>query len=502
MTPKNLTKDISILDSVGFFDVCIIGSGPSGTVLAKSLVDRGVRTLILESGGSLFRWFVDKKLRGLAAYTFSGDTNYPVVRTRARALGGTSNFWTGRCERLHPSDYENNPYTPDLNPWPIRYSEIAPYYEMAENILRVRGESPSEYMPPRKDGFPLPASTDISGLRFLMAKAGVTVDQSPTATPTKGFRFYRAQKEILPGFLVSPHGFLVSGVTVTRLIPDSRRRISAVEARTLDGASKVVRARIFIVAGGGIESPRLLLLSRSEVFPNGIGNSNDRVGRGFNEHAGVNFYGKIRHSLNTFYPRHEIGRTHQFYDHFRGEGLGSVLPVFIQSWLFPNHLLIPKISKAPKMLVSLMGRIIRPTLYIGSTIEMPPRDTNRVTLSEDTRDHFGDPLAHLNFSYADEDRKMLDCVRQLILKMFRKVGAQDVQEGEVTWSRHHIGTCRMGDNPKTSVVDRNLRVHESPNLYVCGSEVFVTGGAVPPVLTIVALAHRLADHLVTRLQSG
>jgi glucose dehydrogenase len=72
----------------------------------------------------------------------------------------------------------------------------------------------------------------------------------------------------------------------------------------------------------------------------------------------------------------------------------------------------------------------------------------------------------------------------------------------VTWSRHHISTCRMGDDPKTSVVDRNLRVHESTNLYLCGSEVFVTGSAAPPVLTITALAHRLADHLVARLRQA
>jgi choline dehydrogenase-like flavoprotein len=498
----SLSENLSALDSADPFDVCIIGSGFAGTVLGKCLVERGVRTVILESGSSLFRWVRDSRLKRLAAYQFSGNTDYPLVRTRARARGGTSNFWTGRCERLHPSDFERNPYTPSLNPWPITYAEIEPYYERAENSLRVRGGRLSAYAPPRKKGFPVSATSNISGLKSLMAEAGVTVEESPTATPSKALRFFRVQKEILPGFLASPHGVFVSGATVTRLVPDTDRRIMGAEARALEGDAKIARARIYVVACGGIETPRLLLVSRSEVFPEGIGNTHDRVGRCFNEHAGVNFYGKIRHRRSTIYPRHKIGRSHQFYEQYRREGLGSVLPVFIQSWIFPHHLLRYKLLDIPKNAMSILGRIIRPTLYIGATIEMYPSDSNRVTLDENVRDCFGNPLPHLKFSYVDKDVSLLDRTRKLILKIYDRLGARDVYEADVTWSRHHISTCRMGDDPKTSVVDRNLRVHESTNLYLCGSEVFVTGSAAPPVLTITALAHRLADHLVARLRQA
>lgn len=502
MTAKHRIKDISILDSAKSFDVCIIGSGPAGTILGKALIERGVRTLILESGKSLFQWMVDPRIRELAMYKFSGNTDYPVVRTRARALGGTSNFWTGRCERFHPSDFEKNPYTPELNPWPFTYNEIEPYYEKSERVLRVRGGDLSQYTPYRRNRLPLPPKTDISSFKSLMADVGVTLDESPTATPAHAFRFFRIHKEILPTFLASPHALLVAGGTVTRLIPDSSKRIIGVEVRSLNGELKIARARIYVVACGGIESPRLLLLSRSNIFPNGIGNAYDRVGRGFNEHPGVNFYAKIRHRWSTIYPRHKIGRSHQFYDQFRPNGLGSVLPVFIQSWVFPHHLITPKLSKIPKDFISMFGRIMKPTLYIGATIEMKPCDSNRITLAEDTKDRFGNPLAHLSFSYADEDSKTLDLTRDLILKIYDKMGAQDIKEAEVTWSRHHIGACRMGDNPQYSVCDRDLRVHETPNLYLCGSEVFVTGAAVPPVLTIAALSHRLSDHIVNRLQKG
>ena len=139
-------------------------------------------------------------------------------------------------------------------------------------------------------------------------------------------------------------------------------------------------------------------------------------------------------------------------------------------------------------------------LYIGASIEMRISDSNRVMLSKTMKDCFGNPLAHLIFNYTEEDLRTLDRSRDLIREIYRKLGATDVREVEASWSRHHQSTCRMGDNPRMSVVNRNLRIHESPNLYLCGSEVFVTGGAMQPCLSIAALAHRLADHLVSRLK--
>lgn len=496
------TANIRVVDAVEPFDVCIIGSGFAGSVLGLDLIAHGVRTVILESGGSLARWIFDGRLKRLAAYTVSGDTEYPTERTKARAIGGNSNFWTGRCERFHPSDFQPHAYTPVANPWPVDYEELDPYYERAEETLRVRGGSLSEYTPPRRKELPLRPRTDITSLKAILAQVGVTVDDSPTATPSKALRFFRVGKELLPAFLTSSNGFLIAGATVTRLLGGADRRIVGAEVRTLDGGSKIVRARLYVVACGGIETPRLLLLSASEQFPRGIGNAYDRVGRGFNEHAGVNYYAMIRHNRHTIVPKHKVGRSHQFYDKFRPDGLGSVLPVFIQSWIFPHHLIKLKLSDMPAKLRGLMQRLVRPTLYIGATIEMYPSDSNRVTLSESAQDSFGNPLAHLNFSFTEEDRQTLERIRRLILGIFDRVGADHIRKAEVTWSRHHIGTTRMGNNPTTSVTDRNLRVHDSGNLYLCGSETFVTGAAVPPVSTIVALAHRLADHLVARLRKG
>ncbi|MDH3458424.1 MAG: GMC family oxidoreductase [Gemmatimonadota bacterium] len=489
-------ESISQLDTADPYDVCVIGSGPAGGLLSVRLAERGIRTLLLESGGSLVNWATDKRLKSLAQYEVSGEANYPLTRTTSRLVGGNSNFWTGRCERFHPTDFVTHPYTPDGNPWPVTFADLEPYYEDAEGRLRVRSGPLSEHAPPRRGHFPVPPRSDVTPLKELMAEAGVTFDDSPTATPRHALRFFRFHKEILPAFTRSPRGALITHATVTRLEHDADGRVTGALVRTLDGVEGLARARTYVVCCGGLHSPRLLLLSRSEHFSRGLGNGHDRVGRGFNEHPSLNVYGRLRHSRATLSLAHRIARTHQFYEQFRPEGLGAIHAVAIQSWVFPNHLLRYRLRDVPRHALRIASRLLRPTIYLSPTLEMRPVDSNRVTLSPNGRDHFGDPIAHLHLSFSQDDRRLIDRARDLTWSTLRRVNATDLEEIELTWSRHHLGSCRMGTDPKTSVVDPNLRVHESPNLYVCGSEVFVTGAAVQPVLTIAALALRLADHLV------
>ncbi len=502
MALGNLVGNMAAIDAAEPYDVCVVGSGPAGTIVATTLVEHGVRTLLLESGNSLLDWGFDSRLRRLAEYEVSGDADYPLTRTTSRLVGGNSNFWTGRCERFHPSDFDTHPYTPVENPWPIRYDDLERFYYRAEETLRVRGGRLSQYAPPRREDLPLPPRPDITPLKRYMARVGVTLDDSPTATPRRGIRFFRVQKEILPDFLRSPHGTLVSGVTARRILSGERGGVSGVALQTLDGVEKVAKARAYVICCGGLQTPRLLLLSRSEDWPDGIGNAYDRVGRGFNEHPSLNFYGKIRPSWTTISPKHSIGRTHQFYETFREGGLGAIHAVVIQSWVFPNHLLRYRLVDLPKHFLRVVSRAVRPTLYMSPTLEMKPADGNRVTLSNNKKDPLGDPIAHLSLSFSDEDRRLLERSRELTLETLMKAGATDIDEIEQTWSRHHLGSCRMGNRPKTSVVDRNLRVHGCSNLFLCGSEVFVTGAAVQPVLTIAALAHRLGDHIAQELRVG
>jgi choline dehydrogenase-like flavoprotein len=201
-------------------------------------------------------------------------------------------------------------------------------------------------------------------------------------------------------------------------------------------------------------------------------------------------------------PTNKIARTHQFYSTYRAEGLGSVFPVIRQAWVLPNHIAKFRVANLPRTVLSGLTRVFRAPLFAGCGTEMTISPANRVTLSQSRTDLFGNPIAHLIMNYSEEDRRLLDRARGLLRGWLSQLQVRNVRELEVAWSRHHQGACRMGRSPATSVVDANLRVHESPNLYVCGSEVFVTGGAMQPSLTIVALALRLGDHLAGRLRNG
>ncbi|MDJ0757862.1 MAG: GMC family oxidoreductase [Woeseiaceae bacterium] len=492
----------AVLEATEPYDVCIVGSGPAGTILGTTLAKQGVRTLILESGRGLATWLTNSRVQSLARYDFTGDTDYPLKRTTSRLLGGNSNFWTGRCERFHPSDFETHPYTPADNPWPIRYADLEPYYDTAEQLLRVRGGKRNEYSPPRSGPLPLPPNPDISVLRSLCDRLGVDIEESATATPTKTFRMFNVHKEILPAFHDSGNGHVLTGLTVTRLLADADRKVNGAEVKSLDGETYVARARYFVVCCGGLESPRMLLLSASETFPNGIGNAHDMVGRGFNDHPNVGFMAQVPHSWGTLAPTNKVARTHQFYETFREEGLGAIVPVFRQAWVLPNHLLPFRLRNIPYNTASMISRLAKAAIYFGAGTEMTISKENRVTLSQTRKDSFGNPVGHLIFNYSDEDRLLLERARTLILGWLDKLGATRIHESPVAFSRHHQGACRMGQDPRSSVVDRDLRVHETPNLYVCGSEVFSTGGGMTPTVTISALALRLADHLGVRLRSG
>jgi choline dehydrogenase-like flavoprotein len=488
---------LSELGDAAPYDVCIVGSGPAGAVLGLDLARAGFRTVILESGEAFGS--MTPGLDELERYRSVGPIDYPARWTRVRALGGTSNVWTGRCSRLHPIDFERNAYTPADASWPISYADLRPYYTRADHTLRVRGGTLSKFHPPRDEPLPLPADMDISGLKKRLDGVGVVLDDSPSSTSAVGDGPIRAARDLLPLFTAQPTATLVSGRTATRLLHGPDGRVTAVEARSLDGDTRRVRARVFVVACGAVEAVRLLMLSRSDAFPEGIGNHSGHLGRHFMEHPNVRFKGRVEHTVNTLSPQYELGRCHQFYDAFKRQGLGSVLLVFSQSWVFRDDLKGWDLEAIGNKVANLFHRLVRAEMRIGATVEMAPAPDNRITLDPALTDHFGNPAAAVRLGFSERDTASLERARALIRKIYGDLGAEDVEEEEIGWSHHHLGGCRMGADPATSVVDPDLRVHGTANLYVAGSATFVTGGAAHPTPAITALAHRLGDHLAARL---
>lgn len=472
--PAPRVAPLTALERAQAVDVCVVGSGPAGASLGLALVERGHRVVMLEGGPARrpFRTVVRSDDAGPG-----GEIDYPLRSSRYRGLGGTSNLWFGACPRLHPLDFQTNAYTPDGAGWPFAYADLEPYYERAERTLRVHGGPPSEQDPPRRAELPFTAIVDNSALAALMRRAGVAIDNPPLALGRHGGTF-RVSEDLLPEFSRHRHATLVCGATVTRLFVDPGGRVEGAEVRDLRGRRAVACARVFVLAGGGLETARLLLLSAPGPGSGDGPLSNGLIGRYFMDHRKVTFRGVLRGSRLSGY-----GRCHQFYDGFKRRGMGSVL-----------------------LSVAAEPARGRTALRISADVEMLPAASNRVRLAVDRRDHFGAPALHLAIALSKPDRDTLEQVRSLIRRLGRDLGAADMAEvdgdrGASPWLYHHIGTCRSGLDPARSVVDAELRVHGSPNLYAVGSAVFVTAGGSNPTLTIVALAHRLADHLDGRLRS-
>ncbi len=190
-----------------------------------------------------------------------------------------------------------------------------------------------------------------------------------------------------------------------------------------------------------------------------------------------------------------MGRSHQFYTDFYERGFGAVHAAFIQSYLFYHNLIPEERFKVASQLWGILKNVTQATLLLGCRIEMMPHPDNRVTLSENRTDKFGDPLAKLTFNYHEKDHAFLKEVRAMMNGWLDKLGTTHRHEIEMTWPRHHMGTTRMGDDPQASVCDRFGRTHAVSNLFLSGCEVFPTGGTLPPTLTAVALTLRSCAHL-------
>ncbi len=492
-------------------DVCVVGSGAAGTTLALRLVDRGRSVLMLEAGGA-------KPDPDSSSFNDLETTGLRVAPdARQRFLGGTTNSWGGRCAMLEEGDFGERPWL-GASAWPIRREELLPYYVEGCRLLGV------------------PDLTAATTDRFRSSR-GFLVQTQDLET----VRLYQPKRPRRFGDVLRPlvrSGRAVDAYlygNVTRLIPSaSGTGIEHLEVRTLSGRMFRVRPKTVVLACGGIENARLLLVSGGERG-SGIGESG-AVGRYYMDHptgtAGIVLVDPGAKRL--LHPAYWDFRMERFqlgirlsperqkgegvlggYVRFQalrsseGRGTAAIRKVY---WdraalrdpqvLSDLALGIPDLVAFARFKASNRGQV-RAAAILSFT-EQAPRAENRVTLS-DRLDVFGNPLARLHWSIGDLDRRSIRILHGVLDEEFQRRGFGRVDSPLISgddgpWpistdASHHLGTTRMGDDPGTSVVDRNCRVHGVDNLYVAGSSVFPTSGYANPTLTIVALALRLADHL-------
>lgn len=503
-------------------DVCIIGSGPAGALLAESCARRGLRVLLMDAGPKLDRAHRPIQMRRALvlgrnpwpsdpqrdAFVNSSPFGYPLNANRVKAVGGTTLRWLGMAPRLRASDFQTATRFGLGIDWPVSYDELEPYYVQAEHAMGVSGTA--DAMEPRRSApYPMPAFADGYGdalWRRAAASLGAHIGPMPAAKNHRQGYDGRPACATYATCTICPigaqysadwHAFKAEATGSCTILPQTvARRIEAdasghvrtVHATGLDGSEHEVTARCFVVAASAIESTRLLLLS-------GIGNP-AHVGRHLMEHWKVSGQGT---SAEPDYPNRIGFPVLTSYQHYEGadrDARGAVRLLFPNPG-DPNS----AFDSQPGLWGPAMAAFDCATFghrrRVEAVVEQQPNPDSRVVLDQHQRDTFGDPVPNLNFQLSAIDQQTLHVARIALQEMMDAAHLQEVRVSQGFYGgAHMMGTLRMSERSEGGVTDRDARVHGSDNLFVAGSALFPTGGAVNPTLTIAALALRLADHLL------
>ena len=503
-------------------DLCIVGAGAAGISLALEFANRaGVTVALVESGGR--EW--DERTQQLSKAEVKGQPYFPVIETHLRVLGGTTLAYGGICTELTPLDFEERPWVPESG-WPLRKDALEPYTERANELLGV------DYGNDEESVWERTAATTWESVLVSRPPLRFGKKYAPDLDRARNVTTY-----------------LHSTVTNLELHPDGGH-ISGAAVKCIGGNSYRIVAKHYVLAGGGIEVPRLLLAS-NDVAKAGIANEHDHVGRYFQEHLrAVDRYkisrhtkpltdqivgasGKLRFSRITL--TEETLRKEQMLNYLANLTFGfagqdspqwkAVFRIVVASkppWnVKPYSPTITgglnkvrwedvktALTRPDKSIASVLGagfrpRFLRRWVEVGSSIEQVPRRENRVALVPE-KDELGMPLIDLHWSLDDLEKRTYYRGRELVLteldRHFPGLSAQRMNEPEQwpdhiigTW--HHMGTTRMSDDPKRGVVDADTKVHGVDNLFIASSSVFPTSGATAPTKSIVILALRLGEHL-------
>jgi choline dehydrogenase-like flavoprotein len=509
-------------------DVCIVGAGAAGISVAMGLLDQRTTMVILESGGCE----PDEATQRLYQGTTTGRPYYELDACRVRYLGGSTNAWGGWYRPLDALDFDERPSLP-ASGWPFERRLLDPFYERAHSLcgLGPYAYEPDRWRRPGEGSFVAPGTDRFDDMTFQVC-------------PVRFGREYRAAIARAPQITLVLHANAV-GIEMDA----SHRTATRVRAATLGGNRFMVAARLFVLASGGIENPRLLLASRNGRAC-GVGNEHDLVGRYFTEHlhvpvgllqcrqTGVAFYGARR--TGDIHVRGGVALSECAR---RDEGLNGFALTF-HNTKDPHDVLRPTEQPASyvsmRLLMTSMSRgrmpdrmwrhlanvardlpsaavlsywkLVKPSprmLMVGCRAEQAPNRDNRVTL-DDRDDAIGMPRAHVHWQIGTEDvdsirratRLWIDAYDRRVSDVDSFVTPDDRWIEAVAGGAHHMGTTRMHRDPRRGVVNEHCRIHTTTNVYVAGSSVFPTGGWAPPTLTIVALALKLADHVSGRLAAA
>jgi choline dehydrogenase-like flavoprotein len=539
------------------YPVIVIGSGASGGMAAWNLTQHGINVLLLDAGDKFDRskywthvqpWDAQERLaRGDRPPQFFLDTNEqpyltpegrPFELTRVWGHGGKTNVWGRVSLRYSEMDLKAAQLDGWEIPWPISYSELAPYYDRVEQLIGVcGGPDDSEVLPGSKFLQPPPAPR--CGERLLekgMHKVGIPVVAGRRANMTRRTRgfpachycgncgagcdtasFFCSADHLLPEAVQTGRLEIRSNAVVGRILTDENglaRGVQYFDRHT--GAERQALAKVIVVGASCVDSTRLLLNSQSERHPNGLGNSSDVIGRYLCEQIRLNATGFFPVLAGTptrndrgiggehiYMPRfnHRPGRKR---DYLRGFGAQFWNTGASISGAHAESERIPGFGAALKREIK---RRHPAWFEIHPFGEVLPYAHNRITVDPARVDKYGVPLAKIDYRIGDNERKMAEHMADTIEEIVKAAGGELVnyrrgQLDAMGSAIHEHGTCRMGADAKRSALNRFNQMHDVKNVFVVDGSSFPNASEKNPTLTILALSWRASDYLAEEIKRG
>jgi choline dehydrogenase-like flavoprotein len=517
-------------------DVVIVGAGPSGSVVAHHLAQRGLSVVCLEQGDwvdpSAFpgsrpdfelrirtQWSCDPNVR-------RHESDYPVGVEEAdvhpimfNAVGGSSLLYGAQWMRLLPSDFRVRTLDGVADDWPISYDDVDPFYQEVDAFMGISGLGGDPAYPPQD--FPLPPHPiGPGGIRAAAGMNALGWHWWPGTNAIPPTAFKRMEQCVRWGtcergcpvgakasfdraytaHAVAEGAKLVTGARVARVATDASGLANGVIWLDRTGVEHRIRSNAVVLAANGVGTPRLLLMSGEPG--EGLANSSGLVGKNLMMHPNCGVTGIYEEALESWNgPAGQLLYSLQFYetDLARGFSRGA-------KW---NLMPIPGVLEVLALSRNLpfeerwgeglhrRSRLAGNVLSWVANIDDLPEESNQVTLHETLTDSSGLPAPSVRYRISENTQRNLDFQLDRMAEAHRAAGAIETHDLPlwVATPGHLLGTVRMGRDPRRSVVDPYGRSHDIPNLFVVDGSVMVTGGGVNPTASIAALALRTARHL-------
>ena len=535
-------------------DVIIVGSGAAGGMAAWNLTRKGINVLLLDAGAKFQRsqfwshvkpWEWRDRIEAgkqppqffldIKEQPYVTDPKDPFELVRVWGRGGKTNVWGRVSLRYSDVDFEGPAKDGWEIPWPIRYKDIAPYYDKVDQLIGVcGGDDDQDSLPGSK--FHLPAPAPRCGERLLQKAArrvGISIVAGRRAVLTRSHNgkaachycgacgrgcdvsaFFNSSDYLLEPAFKTGRLRIVDNAVVARVLTDDNGLASGVQYfDRYTGAEHKVMGKRVVIAASCIDSTRILLNSKSQRYPNGIANSNDVIGRYLTEQVRFHMQGFAPELMGTK-PLNDdgIGGEHIYmprYNHRDGRKRDYLRGFGCQFWYTGAHpgpnwaRELPGFGAEFKQSVK---RRFPALLSLHPYGEVLPRPENRVTVEGTPTDKYGVPVARIEYKLSDNEQRMVREMYDMAESVLKAAKAEILpfERGKTDvlgTAIHEHGTCRMGDDPKRSALNGFCQAHEVKNLFVVDGAAFTTASEKNPTLTILALAWRATDYMAEQMRA-